>query len=147
LSGLLIGNEVFDATICNPPFHASLAEAEAGTRRKWNNLGKGERKSEPPKLNFGGQESELCYPGGEAGFARLMIEESARIGTRVFWFSTLISKEASLPGVYAALKKANVFEWKTFEMSQGQKKSRVVAWTFLNEPQRDEWRVKRFGAR
>jgi 23S rRNA (adenine1618-N6)-methyltransferase len=62
----------------------------------------------------------------------------------VFWFSTLISKEATLPGVYAALKKANVFEWKTLEMSQGQKKSRVVAWTFLNEKQREEWRKRRW---
>jgi 23S rRNA (adenine1618-N6)-methyltransferase len=144
LSGLCVGDEVFDASMCNPPFHASLAEAQEGTRRKWNNLGKGAGKKQPPKLNFGGQEKELCYPGGESGFARLMIEESARIGTRVFWFSTLISKEATLPGVYAALKKANVFEWKTLEMAQGQKKSRVVAWTFLNEKQRDEWRKKRW---
>jgi 23S rRNA (adenine1618-N6)-methyltransferase len=142
--GLLISDEVFDASMCNPPFHASLAEAEAGTRRKWNNLGMGTGKKQPPNLNFGGKESELCYPGGEAGFVRLMIDESARIGTRVFWFSTLISKEATLPGVYAALKKANVFEWKTLEMSQGQKKSRVVAWTFLNEKQREEWRKRRW---
>jgi 23S rRNA (adenine1618-N6)-methyltransferase len=144
LSGLLIGEEVFDASMCNPPFHASLAEAQAGTRRKWNNLGMGAGKTQPPNLNFGGKESELCFPGGEAGFVRLMIDESARIGTRVFWFSTLISKEATLPGVYAALKKANVFEWKTLEMSQGQKKSRVVAWTFLNEKQREEWRKRRW---
>jgi 23S rRNA (adenine1618-N6)-methyltransferase len=144
LTGLLVGDELFDATICNPPFHASLAEAQEGSRRKWNNLGNGTGKKQPPKLNFGGKETELCYPGGEAGFVRLLIEESARIGTRVFWFSSLVSKEATLAGIYAAFKKANVFEWKTLEMSQGQKKSRAVAWTFLNEKQREDWRKKRW---
>lgn len=136
--------EVFDATMCNPPFHGSLDEAQAGSRRKWTNLGKSAGKKAPPRLNFGGTATELCYPGGESGFVRLMIEESARIGMRVFWFSSLVSKEATLPAVYAALKKANVFEWKTFEMAQGQKKSRAVAWTFLNERQREEWRKKRW---
>jgi 23S rRNA (adenine1618-N6)-methyltransferase len=48
------------------------------------------------------------------------------------WFTPLISKAANLPGVYSALKKVNALEIKTIEMSQGQKKSRIVAWTFLN---------------
>jgi 23S rRNA (adenine1618-N6)-methyltransferase len=31
-------------------------------------------------------------------------------------------------------------------MTQGQKKSRIVAWTFLNERQQQAWRSERWGA-
>ena len=33
-------DELFDLTLCNPPFHASLDDAHKGTARKWKNLGK-----------------------------------------------------------------------------------------------------------
>ena len=36
--GIIKENERFDITICNPPFHTSLQEAQAGTMRKINNL-------------------------------------------------------------------------------------------------------------
>ena len=29
-------------------------------------------------------------------------------------------------------------------MAQGQKISRIVAWTFLNESQQEDWRLKRW---
>ncbi|QEL65545.1 23S rRNA (adenine1618-N6)-methyltransferase [Oryzomicrobium terrae] len=32
--------ERFDLTLCNPPFHASPDDAQAGTERKWRNLGR-----------------------------------------------------------------------------------------------------------
>lgn len=96
-------------------------------------------------LNFGGQGAELWCPGGEAAFVRQMIEESAEVAARVFWFTTLISKEATLSAVYSALKKAGVVEYKTIDMAQGQKKSRFVAWTFLNSKQQEQWRKRRWG--
>lgn len=148
LEGLFIGDELFDVSICNPPFHASLTEAQAGSRRKWYNLGKGKpsdrRPKEAPKLNFGGQSTELWCPGGEIAFVRRMIEQSAAHAENVFCFSTLISKEANLPAVFTALKKAGAVESVTLEMAQGQKKSRAVAWTFLNERQQKDWREKRW---
>jgi 23S rRNA (adenine1618-N6)-methyltransferase len=52
----------------------------------------------------------------------------------------LISKAASLPSVYRTLKKVNALEVKTINMAQGQKKSRFVAWTFLNTKQQRSWR-------
>jgi 23S rRNA (adenine1618-N6)-methyltransferase len=73
-----------------------------------------------------------------------MIVESAQIATRCFWFTTLVSKSASLPGIYAAIKQAGVQEFKTIEMSQGQKQSRLVAWTFLNGVQQAGWRKLRW---
>jgi len=52
--GIVFDDEWFDLTLCNPPFHASLAEASEGTQRKWQNLGKQDAKDEAnPGLNFG----------------------------------------------------------------------------------------------
>ena len=132
-------DEWFDLSMCNPPFHTSLAEAREGTQRKWQNLGK-----ENASLNFGGQDAELWCPGGELAFIQRMIKESAHIPTRCFWFTTLVSKSASLSGIYAALKQAKVHDHKTIAMSQGQKQSRLVAWTFLNPVQQAAWRKLRW---
>jgi len=136
-NGVIQAGEVFDVTLCNPPFHASASDALAGTQRKWKNLGKSAAKK--PLLNFGGQGAELWCDGGEEAFVGRMIAESSAFSGRCLWFTTLISKSASLPGVYRALKKARVQDFRTIEMAQGQKKSRLVAWTFLDADQRREW--------
>lgn len=136
---IVLDDEWFDLSMCNPPFHTSLAEAREGTQRKWQNLGK-----QNTSLNFGGQDAELWCAGGELAFIQRMIKESSAIATRCFWFTTLVSKSASLPGIYAALKQAKVIEYKTIAMSQGQKQSRLVAWTFLNSQQQTAWRKLRW---
>jgi 23S rRNA (adenine1618-N6)-methyltransferase len=112
--------------ICNPPFHASLEEAEAGSRRKWKNLGRGDSAAR----NFGGRGGELWTPGGEAAFVRRMAFESETLKTNVRWFTALVSKEASLPGIEAALKKTGAADLRSVEMAQGQKKSRLIAWSY-----------------
>lgn len=132
--GLLHADESFDATLCNPPFHASLEEAREGARRKWRNLGRGEPRTQAPALNFGGQASELWCEGGELGFIRRMIEESAGLKQRCRWFTTLVSKESNLPAVEGALKAARVRDYRTMDLAQGQKKSRIVAWTYKGGP-------------
>lgn len=136
---IVLDDEWFDLSMCNPPFHASAAEAQQGTRRKWQNLGK-----ETTQLNFGGVDAELWCPGGELAFIQRMIKESAMIPSRCFWFTTLVSKSTSLPGIYAALAKAKVVAHKTINMSQGQKQSRLVAWTFLPQAQQTAWRKLRW---
>lgn len=138
-SGLLKPEERFELTLCNPPFHASADEAASGSKRKWRNLGKLDPKRKLPVLNFGGQAAELWCPGGEAAFVARLIRESADHREQVLWFSTLISKSGNLPGVYATLKKVGAVETRTVEMSQGQKQSRFVAWTFHDAEQRQRW--------
>ena len=142
-SGLIKVGERFDFSMCNPPFHASPAEAAQGSRQKWRNLGKGATKA-APVLNFGGQGTELWCPGGEVQFIRTMVEESAKIPTSCFWFSTLVSKSDGLPGVHRALRQAEALEIRTIEMAQGQKKSRIVAWTFLTPSLQQAWRAERW---
>jgi len=142
--GVVKPDELFDLSMCNPPFHASLAEARAGTQRKWKNLGIESNKKKIPVLNFGGQSMELCCEGGEEAFVCRMIKESARLPGSCLWFTTLISKSSSLPAVYRAIKYVGAAENRTIEMAQGQKKSRIVAWTFLDKAQQQTWRLARW---
>jgi 23S rRNA (adenine1618-N6)-methyltransferase len=138
--GIIKSGEYFDLTISNPPFHASLAEAQAGTERKWKNLG--HNKGQKETRNFGGQYTELWCEGGEQTFIGKMIEQSKDIAESCYWFSTLVSKSESLRGIYRALKKAGVVDVKTIDMAQGQKTSRIVAWSFLSKSRRTEWRMR-----
>ena len=131
---IIKAGELFDITLCNPPFHASFPEAEAGTRRKLTGLSKGlHSQKQSTALNFGGNTHELIYAGGEAAFVCGMVAESKSYATQVRWFSSLISKEKTLPAVYRALKQAGAIRVETINMAQGQKKSRFVAWTFVRK--------------
>lgn len=135
--GIIQKDESFDLTICNPPFHTSQAAARSGTLRKLNHLNPG--KFGKPVLNFGGQNNELWCDGGEEQFIHDMIRQSKQFATSCFWFSTLISKESNLKSVYEDLKRAEAVEVKTIPMGQGNKISRIVAWTFLTAEQQTEW--------
>ncbi len=136
--GIIHKEERFDFTLCNPPFHASAEEASAGSQRKVRNLGS--KKDKKKMLNFGGQANELWCPGGEIAFIRKMIKESAAYAKQCLWFSTLVSKKENLPAIYKALKQVNPAAVETIEMKQGQKVSRIVAWTFISTKMHSQWR-------
>ena len=128
----------FDLVICNPPFHTSLDEVHEAAKRKWKNLKvKTEAK---PFLNFAGQSAELIYPGGEEAFVSRMILQSAQLYRNAYWYTSLISKESALKTVRKALKNVKAVDVRILNMSQGQKQSRIVAWTFLNETEQRNWR-------
>ncbi|MBB6326714.1 23S rRNA (adenine1618-N6)-methyltransferase [Algoriphagus iocasae] len=135
-------DDIFDLTICNPPFHGSQEEAEAGSIRKVKNL-KGKVGKKVP-LNFGGQSHELWCEGGELAFIQKMIKESMVYKYNCFWFTTLVSKEEHLKELILALKKARVADRKIIQMTHGNKKSRILAWTFLNPEKQEGWRKRRW---
>ncbi|MDO9000631.1 MAG: 23S rRNA (adenine(1618)-N(6))-methyltransferase RlmF [Bacteroidota bacterium] len=137
LYGVLKKDERIDISFCNPPFHASLEEAQAGTLRKLSNL-KG-KKITTASLNFGGKNNELWCKGGEIGFVRDMIRQSKQFSESVFWFTTSISKQSNLNAIYQELEKANAIEVKTIPMGQGNKTSRIVAWTFKTKEEQQKW--------
>lgn len=143
--GVVEESEYFDLTTCNPPFHSSAEEAKNSNRRKVKNLTKGKavnNKGKKPKeaLSFGGQNNELSYPGGEIKFITRMIKESADYKGRVLWFSTLVSKQGNLKEIYKTLRSLKTEEVRTIEMAQGNKSSRIVAWTFHTPSERIWWR-------
>lgn len=138
--GAMEKTERFDLTVCNPPFHASIAEAQAGTLKKLNNLS--DKKVNEIKLNFGGQNRELWCHGGESKFVNDMIIQSKEFATSCLWFSTLISNKAHLKNAYSQLEKMEALQVKTIPMGQGNKISRILAWTFLNPEQHQKWMSK-----
>ncbi|BCM26230.1 23S rRNA (adenine(1618)-N(6))-methyltransferase RlmF [Methyloradius palustris] len=145
-NGIIQRDERFEITMCNPPFHASSEEANAAARRKLQGLGKkttqAAKRDAPPALNFGGQAAELYCLGGESAFVARMVMESKQFAAQCLWFTTLVSKATTLPGVYCELKKAGALQIRTIDMAQGQKKSRIVVWTFLNANQHAIWRTQ-----
>ena len=130
--GVIEPHDAFHLTMCNPPFHTSIEDANTGTQRKWRNLGKGQSK----KLNFGGQNAELWYPGGEMKFISSMVEQSIEFADQCLWFSSLVSKKNNLQPLCKILGKAKVIDFKVVEMAQGQKSSRFIAWTYIKRSQR-----------
>ncbi len=139
--GIIRKGEFYDIAICNPPFHANLHEARYGSLKKVNNLNK-EKLFGPPKLNFAGRSNELWYKGGEKKFIRRMIEESAQFAKRVFWFSSLVSKHENLEYFYNLIEDLDAYELNNLKMGQGNKRSRVIAWTFLSPEEQQKWAEK-----
>lgn len=133
--GIIENDVYFDFTVCNPPFHSSAKEARESTMRKTRNL-KLKKKS---RLNFGGKSAELWCEGGERQFVRSMIYESKKFATSCFWFTTLVSKQTNLKAIHEALSIVSAIDVKEIQMQQGNKVSRIIAWTFLTEKQRSIW--------
>ncbi|NTW23214.1 MAG: 23S rRNA (adenine(1618)-N(6))-methyltransferase RlmF [Lentimicrobium sp.] len=129
--------ELIDLSICNPPFHSSMEEAKSGTQRKLKNLKLNATAN--PILNFGGQSTELFCEGGEGHFIREMIRQSRQFAETCLWFSTLVSKQSNLKSAQAALEKIGASEVKTIPMGQGNKSSRIIAWTFQTPEQQKQW--------
>jgi len=142
LHGVWPKDEKFDITICNPPFHASAEEARKGTARKVKNLS-GQRPKELT-INFAGQQNELVYDGGEHGFIHQMIRESKYFAKNCYWFSTLVSKQSNLKGMYIALEKNEVEKIETIPMGTGNKSTRIVAWSYLTKEERKTWAKERW---
>lgn len=120
-------DERFDLTLCNPPFFKSAAEANKQAARKWRNL-KGAKAH--TARNFGGQQQELWCDGGELAFLRRMVEESVLYANQVGWFTSLVSNQDHVPILNQCLQRAGAREQRTIAMSQGQKRSHVLAWRF-----------------
>ncbi|MCL1115016.1 MULTISPECIES: 23S rRNA (adenine(1618)-N(6))-methyltransferase RlmF [Shewanella] len=149
--GIIEKHERFDVTMCNPPFHRSLAQAAAGSLRKVTNLAKNQqqkhgKKSQnlvatqtDPKLNFGGQKAELWCDGGEVQFLTYMLNQSKEYASQVLWFSSLVSKSENLKPCYQLLKHLAATEVKTIEMTQGNKVTRILAWSFIPANLRQQW--------
>ena len=127
----------FTFSMCNPPFHESEEDAMLGNRRKSNNLRK--KKVDKTNLNFSGNASELWCEGGEMAFIKKMIKESVEFSSQVLWFTSLVSKKDNLHQLTTLLKNLKVPEFKTIDMAQGQKISRILAWTFVPKDNRKDW--------
>ncbi len=153
-SNIVKSNEQFDFTLCNPPFHRSLDEAMKGNERKRNNLKLNRSKRNASKhmpkqgideakpstaLNFAGQKAELWCDGGELKFITGLIYESKHYATQIMCFSSFVSKSSHLNALKAQLTKVGAKSVDVLEMRQGQKVSRTLVWSFLDEAEKQAW--------
>lgn len=140
--GVLLKSERIDFSICNPPFHTSAKNAESGTLRKLSNLS--HKKITDAKRNFEGQNNELWCEGGEKFFVSRMIRQSKKFAQSCFWFSSLVSDQRHLENIYKELDLMEAVEVKTIPMGQGNKTSRIVAWTYLTPEEQKLWAKERW---
>lgn len=135
--GVVQQNEYFDLCICNPPFHSSAGEAMVAADRKFKKLNPGAKGK--TVLNFGGKSNELWCEGGEEKFIRDMIYESKLFSTSCLWFTAIVSKEETLKPITKAIRKSKALRSEIIEFGTKNKKSRIVAWSFLTEKQQSIW--------
>lgn len=137
--GVIQTGEYYDISVCNPPFHASLEEALKGNQKKRQNLAINRNVKDDKivsntssVLNFGGQQAELWCKGGESRFLRMMIKESKIFSSQCRWFTSLVSKSENVKPAMKLLRKLDAIDIKEIEMKQGNKVTRILAWTFFN---------------
>ncbi|TXD49529.1 MULTISPECIES: 23S rRNA (adenine(1618)-N(6))-methyltransferase RlmF [unclassified Polaribacter] len=124
LKGILKEDDVFFATMCNPPFYKSAAEAQGANRRKTRNLGNNAVR------NFSGNNNELWYVGGEKAFLHNYLYESSLFKNKSTWFTSLVSKKENVESLEKSSKKLGVTDFKVIPMSQGNKVTRIVCWRY-----------------
>jgi 23S rRNA (adenine1618-N6)-methyltransferase len=137
--GIIKSDEFYDVTVCNPPFHASQQEAIKGSQRKVANLARNRADKKlstqavgtSPTLNFGGHAGELWCNGGERLFLKKMIKESQLFSAQCRWFTSLVSKADNVKPSIKLIKKLGATDVKEIQMKQGNKITRIVAWTYL----------------
>ncbi|UMB59518.1 23S rRNA (adenine(1618)-N(6))-methyltransferase RlmF [Lutibacter sp. A80] len=134
--GILTKDTKLSATICNPPFYKSQEEAMQANARKLEGLG---NTDSVESRNFSGKQQELWYKGGEKAFIHTYAYESAQFKTNCFWYTTLVSKKQNAESLVPSLKKMGATKIKTIPMHQGNKVTRIVAWTFLTEEEQKAW--------
>jgi len=140
--GLVGTSERFDLCLCNPPFFGSAAEAAASNQSKREKLNRS-RKPPSARRNFGGAGGELWCIGGEVTFINKMIRQSVPYAQRIVWFSTLVARAEHLPRIRTQLRSSGAVEVQVVDMAQGNKRSRFVAWSYLDEAARRQQRQSR----
>lgn len=136
LKGILDEKDRFSAAMCNPPFYKSQQEAMEANARKLEGLGD---RNNYKTRNFSGKQQELWYKGGEKAFVHTYLYESSMFKTQCFWYTTLVSKKENVQSMYDSLTKLGATKIKTIPMHQGNKVTRIVAWTFLNAKEQKDW--------
>ncbi|RAJ16952.1 23S rRNA (adenine(1618)-N(6))-methyltransferase RlmF [Olleya aquimaris] len=139
LEGVLTQLDKVTVTMCNPPFFKNEADALAATKRKLKGLG---QPTDEMVRNFAGQAHELWYKGGEKAFLHTYLYESSLKQTDSFWYTSLVSNKDNVKTMNQSLKKLGATAVLTLGMNIGNKKSRIVAWTFLDKKQQQDWNNK-----
>lgn len=136
LKNIIKASDKFTATMCNPPFFKSEEEAIEATEIKLKGLGKQQDKV---VRNFSGTSKEISYKGGEKAFLHNYLYESSQYKRQCYWFTSLVSNVSHIKSMQSSLDKLGATEIQVLDMIQGNKVSRIIAWTFLSKSEQQEW--------
>ncbi|XP_031766004.2 RNA N6-adenosine-methyltransferase mettl16 isoform X2 [Galleria mellonella] len=129
--------QVFDFSMCNPPFYSSvqeLCESRSPARL-------------PPKNGFTGSPQELITEGGELQFCRKYLKESKIYKDKVLIYTTMVGHKYNLKELLQDLKLEGITHTYT-EFCQGRVTRWGLAWTYQDfdifqlVPPRDQPRKK-----
>ncbi len=81
----------------------------------------------------------MSYKGGEKAFLHNYLYESSQYKQQCFWFTSLVSNVSHVKSMRASLEKLGATEIQVLDMIQGNKVSRIIAWTFLTNSEQQEW--------
>ena len=109
------------------------------TKSKLKGLG---NRNETVIRNFSGTLRELSYKGGEKAFVHNYLYESSQFKDQCFWFTCLVSNVSHVKSMKSSLEKLKATDIQIIEMTQGNKISRIVAWTFLKPEEQRDWILK-----
>lgn len=126
LTGIIESEDSFTVAMCNPPFYKSAEEARGANRRKTRNLGTNAVR------NFAGNNNELWYVGGEKAFLHNYLYQSSLYKEQCIWFTSLVSKKENVEGLQKSAKKLGATAFKIIPMHQGNKVTRIIAWSYQN---------------
>jgi len=62
----------------------------------------------------------------------------------VLWFSSLVSKKVNISKLEQKLQQAKAQQVKVVAMSQGNKVSHFIAWSFMTDKQQQNWCKMRY---
>ncbi|KAJ2780119.1 ATP-dependent DNA/RNA helicase [Coemansia javaensis] len=113
----------FAFSMCNPPFYRDRAEREQLARAK----------SRPPGLSTDGKDDELYTAGGEDAFLARMVDESARLGARIHWYTTMTGRKATLAALKTRVRAARARRVREGSLVHGRTTRWVLAWSFLDQ--------------
>ncbi len=126
LTGIIELEDSFTVAMCNPPFYKFAEEARGANRRKTRNLGTNAVR------NFAGNNNELWYVGGEKAFLHNYLYQSSLSKERCIWFTSLVSKKENVESLQKSAKKLGATAFKIIPMHQGNKVTRIIAWSYQN---------------
>ncbi|KAL0062983.1 hypothetical protein AAF712_010114 [Marasmius tenuissimus] len=109
---LFEGTQIFDFTMCNPPFYSSAEDVAQSSEAK--EFAPNSVKTffwVSPQLSSlfvrqvcTGAAIEMITEGGESAFVRRMMEDSIKVGTRCKWYTSMLGKLSSVAEVVEELR-------------------------------------------
>nr|SVE74124.1 EOG090X04JL [Daphnia barbata] len=125
LNGNIDTTQLYDFTMCNPPFFDSD-----------NFVPKSRSDKRPlpmcPKSGGSASASEIAVKGGEVKFIEKLIKESQEVKSCVRLFTTMVGHKSSVAPIKALLQEAGASSWNETEFYQGRTTRWGLAWTFCD---------------